>query len=319
MVPSRYFSFDIETGGGPVEIAASKEASLVSVKTNGGAITGGTLQASTIFLNSNGGPLSLKQLTASKIDVHSNGGTISVNTLAGLQINIDGGSSAAAVSVGACFVEQHSEFVCGKFTAESLRGGTDGSGSIHVNLVSPNSSSCKASSSGGGASKTTSAFTSSATVGGVDGALSISSNQGPATIDLQINEGCRDVMIDTCPRGNTTTKTTDASTVVNLNVAPTLAAHVVLSDCGKDWMLPADTHVVLGGDSTRNVYAQLSVENDEQLGPVSRLQRGNNESDLAGTVGGMPAILAVKGAGKVRVQRRSWMQARQEAFRLKQM
>ncbi|KAG7667389.1 hypothetical protein Ndes2437B_g09139 [Nannochloris sp. 'desiccata'] len=323
IVPSRYFSFDIETGGGAVNVAASKEASIISVKTHGGAITGGSLQASSISLESRGGAIAMKQLTASEIDIKSNGGDISVNTLAGLSMNVDssGASSAAAatvaaVRIGACFVEKKGEFLCGTFIADSLRGGTDADGSIHVKLTSGGISPCN--STGTGAAQNVKGAGFGATVGGIDGALSISSNQGPAIIDLQINEGCRDVMVDTSSRGNTTTA--PSASTVNLHVAPTLAAHVVLNECGKDWMLPADTHVVLGEDTTRNIYAQLNVEDDEQLGPRSRLQRGNND-DFEGQagVGAMPCTLAVRGAGQVRVRRRSWMQARQEVFRLKQL
>ncbi len=325
MVPSRYFSFDIETGGGLVDVAASKEASLVSIKTHGGAITGGALQASSLSLDSGGGAVIIKQLTASKIDIHSNGGDIAVNTLSGLNIHVDassGGSKASnaassAVKIGACFVEEKAEFACQKFIAESLRGGSDGSGSIHVKLVPAiSTSACK--SGGATLQQQDDNTTFEATVGGVDGALSISSNHGPAIIDLQINEGCRDVMIDTTPRGNTAIYS--ASTTVKLHVAPTLAAHVILSDCGKDWMLPKDTHVVLGKDTTRNIYAQLGVEDSEQSGPRSRLQRGNSDQMTAvAGVGVMPCTLAVRGAGRVRVERRSWMQARQESFRLKRM
>ena len=314
VVPSRYFSFDIETGGGSVDIAASKEASVVSTKTHGGAITGGSLQASHISLSSDGGHIGIKQLTASDIKIDSNGGNIAVNTLAGLNMNIDGGENAA-VHVGACFVEEQGHFSCGKFNAESVRGGTDGSGSIHVDLVSKANNSCK--SRGGAAKKEEENLdgvaSCKATIGGVDGALRISCNQGVAVIDLQVNEGCRDVMIDTAT-------TSMASSTVALHVAPTLAAHVVLSECGKDWMLPAGTHVVLGEETTRNVYAQLEVEHDAQLGPRSRLQRGSSDNIGGEAVTGlMPCTLAVRGAGRVRVQRRSWMQAREEAFRLKQM
>jgi len=321
IVPSRYFSFDIETGGGAVYLAASKEASIVSVKTHGGAITGGSLQASSIYLESHGGAIAMKQLTASELDIKSNGGGISIRTLAGLSMKVDGsgGSSAAAapaaaVRIGACFVEKKAEFVCGTFTAESLRGGTDDSGSIYVKLV-PNTARFKTDSTGtGGAQNLTNL---GATVGGVDGALNISSNQGPATIDLQINEGCRDVMVDTSSVGNA--PAAPSASTINLHVAPTLAAHVVLSECGKDWMLPADTHVVLGEETSRNVYAQLDIEDGEQLGPRSRLQRGSIDNFGGQTgAGATPCTVAVQGAGRVRVERRSWMQARQEIFRLKQ-
>jgi len=312
IVPSRYFSFDIETGGGAVNLAASKEASIVSVKTHGGAITGGSLQASRISLESHGGTIAMKQLTASEMDLKSNGGDISVSTLAGLSMKVD--SSAAAVKIGACFVEEKGELICGTFIAESLRGGSNGSGSIYVKLVSGGSGRCESAKTGAAQNLNNLG----ATIGGVDGALNISSNQGPATIDLQINEGCRDAMVDVFSGGNT--PTVPSASTVNLHVAPTLAAHVVLSECGKDWMLPADTHVILGEETSHNVYAQLDVEDDDQSGPRSRLQRGSiGNSGGQAEAGAMPCTLAVRGAGRVRVQRRSWIQARQEVFRSKQM
>lgn len=299
VVPSRYFSFNIESGGGPVQVAAAKEAATVSVKTHGGAIQGGNVQASEVYLDSAGGTVNVRQITAAKVGVIAHGGTVAVTTLAGIKMNIK--NAGGAVNIGACFVEQRAEIECAQLQAESWRGGV---------IDSSNSSSKEKPCEDYLISLTGSNVANrlpeglKAIVRGVDGSLGIRS-RGAATVDLQINEGCREVEIETAP---------GLGAVVALHVAPTIAAEISLSQCGEDWQLPQGTRARIDPESLA-VHAQLLLEEGDLAGPKSRLQRGSMVSVGSVEDHAFSCHMSVRGAARVSVRRRSWMQARQEAFR----
>ena len=296
VVPPRYFSFHVESGGGSVQVVGVKEGSAVSIKTHGGSILGGNIQASEVQLNSGGGNVNVRQVTAAKVGIIADGGTVAITTLAGLQMKIE--NNGGPVNIGACFVEQSADIECGNFQAESWRGGALDSENRRpaedflINLTP----------------STRNGFLNDAlqaVIGGVDGSLGIRSRNA-AIVDLQINEGSRDVSIDLSP---------GTAGTVTLHVAPSIGAEVSLTQCGEDWQLPQGARARIDAEDATTVHAQLLIEHEDSTGPKSRLQRGamidlNSIDDQISS-----CDLRVRGAARVSVRRRSWMQSRQEAFR----
>ena len=304
IVPSRYFSYDIETDGGSVQLGNAKEASVVRIDSGGGPILcRESVQAMEVGVRSWGGDVVAKQVTGNTVaidttvgndtDVDVSGGHVDITTIAGISVDV----KSPTVAVGAVFVEERGTIECSFLRADSIRGGGSGSdshkegtNSMHVVLRS-------------GGSR-------GVVVGGVDGRLFIDTNPGstPSTVDLQINEGCHEVRINS------------GIGVVETHIAPTMSAVVGLDADTverRNWELPVGNTAVVktsGGGIKAVLQCVTDDTNEQEQGrAVSRLQRGGGGSASASS----GVDVSIYNADKVVVKRRSWIEARQAAMMAK--
>lgn len=290
------------TGAGSVHLSEVKEAKTVVVQSAGGAVTAESLQASKVEVNTGGGVFSANKLVGGTVNLCTRrvlpsraDGDVKAKTLAAETMTVQAGT--ARVSAGACFADSRANINCQDISIESLRGGISVAhehdrcwqGDVQVTLT------------GRGAT---------AHVGGLDGNLAINA-PGGSSIDIQVNDGAKNVAIDA--------EMCDTPTHASLYVARTLNATLDVGGArAAQCTLPADA-VGSYDASSNSLHAFLFAEaNTLDLPEVQGFR--HHRHDMGWThPGGLVAPqaachLAVRGNCDVVVSRRSWMEGRRSAY-----
>jgi hypothetical protein len=306
VVPPRYFSLDIRTGGGSVSIQGVKEGGRVEVRSGGGGIAVAAVHAAVVSLRSGGGGVSGGGVTGESVEIDTRAaegqgpaGEVQLRSVTGVGVAV----AAGAVRVGACYAGAAS-FRCTSFQADSLRclseeadGWGEGGAVVEV---------------GGGGR---------VDVGGVDGRLEVrvgpggGGGGGGGGVRAQLNDGAQRVHIDVAPGGGAP----PSSVEVELFLSPGLHAALDLRECGAGWELPEGA-AVAAADAHSARAEVLPTGGGRKAGAVaaageyalsSRLQRGAGERAGGGGGGAAAAACAVGvrggGGARVQVRRRSWM------------
>lgn len=277
VIPPRYFSLDISSGGGAVKVAATKEASAVRLCSAGGSIHGGSIAAMNVTLKSGGGRVAVSKILGSKARIDSSvkggapggtaGGHVQVESLNGVDVSVATGG--APLSLGAC-ISSGAHLSCGDVRIKELSTSDDRVCRIDV--------------AGGSA----------ATLNSITGGVEVRS-EGGIVLDAQLSEGAR--TIDVQSPGH-------AASRVALWAPPTLPVELTLEGCGA---LSAPAGVLVEEDAPHVVKVHLARDQSGNDGRLrSRLERGQSAPACRGRIAG---------AHEVSLARRTWAEAMQASWK----
>lgn len=328
IVPRWYFGVSIDSGGGDVCLGEIKHASKAEVWSRGGEISSeSTIQAVHVKLITKGGSIKARRVVGQDVfmdtedtktsDIPKNDGwngsgrqdsrdmRAKIESRCGIDIQSIAGMSVAMearhekVRLGSCHVDSGGSISCREFEAATFRG------PLHMGF---NAEPC---SPGTGAEPPLSSVHQdcvltldrggSAVIGGLDGCLRVR-GEGAATVDVQVNDGCRGLAVEMEEGEN-------ENATLMMGISPTLEAVVTIKGPVNSCMLPQDAVLTQQqycgpskresgrSDSTLTPSISTSLSVGEELSvrlqpgiqnhdgyrqdryddkPVSRLQRSRN-------------------------------------------
>jgi hypothetical protein len=380
VVPRWYFGVSIDSGGGDVGLGEIKHASKAEVWSRGGEISSeSTIQAVHVKLITEGGSIKARRVVAQDVLISTEGPKTSIFTkndewhasgrqdprdmrakieshcgidiqsIAGMSVKME--ARHGKVRLGSCHVDAGGSISCGGFEAATFRGPLNGfnvepcasgTGALLQPLLSSVHQDCILTLDRGG----------SAVIGGLDGCLCVR-GEGAATVDVQVNDGCRRLVVEMEEGENENLKT------LMMGISPTLGAVVTVKGPANSCILPQDAVLTQQRRSNSTCTPSTSLSVGEELSvrlqprtqghtgytedryedkPVSRLERSRNVVGMAdedaGSWGGkpsearndevnmlglesatLPCSIVVKACGDVAIRRRSWIAARMAGLR----
>lgn len=284
VVPPRYFSLVIDTAGGNVSVAGTKEAHMVRLSSGGGRIRTGPMSAMHTIVTSGGGDVEVEKLTGSSVTVDSGvpsgenetpphgGGTVHIKSVSGLDVKIN--TAGSSLVLGACMASK-ADIRSADLQIDELSVADQGLAEV---VACPRSV---------------------VVLNSISGHVHVT-GEGAITLEAQLTDRAQSLQVE-CPINE------DLHSIVSIHAAPTLP--ISLEAQGPE--ISAQCKLPIGAVVTEVAPGALSA--------YVGTSQGASENSPKGRIwpaGGRREACEVKvsGAQKVSVQRRSWAAAMQAAF-----